>query len=177
MNISIAILVVLACAMASCRSVGGSTVDSSDYLVTFTVAPGLQQYFVKPLRAESDGSSDIVFLDCTIRHGEQAPDSAVINMSIISTDLLKSIDSCIITSGAVRLKNRSSIHLFSERQGSEFLSRFSLGVPAATLLAVFANPDWSITVASGGKNRTFTLSSAATEAVAEVDQQVFSLLR
>jgi hypothetical protein len=161
----------------SCRSIGGSDTDASDYLLTFAITPGLQQYFIKPISATSLVNDDELFLDCTMRHGAGAPDTSVLNFSVVSSDLLKNIDSFAIATASVRARNTSWQLLFNERSGDNILSRFSVGVRTSELLALTADPRWTITVTSAGKNYQFVLSTAGQKALSAVDHAVFSLLR
>jgi hypothetical protein len=160
----------------SCSTISGSSNDASEYFLNFTVASGLQQYYVKPMRAE--GTEDgYVLLDCTFRNGSGAPDTAAVNVSVISRIILKSLDSCVIANKHSKLVSKSCVHLFSERRDDMFISRFSLNVNTSDMLSLFRSPDWEVHVHSAGSGSVFTLTSESQRAVASLELNLVNILR
>lgn len=73
-------------------------------------------------------------------------DSAIVNFSIISPILYKSIDSLVISNGNVEIRNNRAEYLFNEKNNKEFVSRFTTNISLDEINKMFNNDEWEFNI-------------------------------
>jgi hypothetical protein len=177
LNNLVASLVIAICLFSSCGVKPGGTKSGGKLFETFFVGEQGTQYYIKPIVLTSPMNEDMR-VDFTFRHNNEIKeaDSSFINFTLIARKNVKNIDSLTFSSGGNLITIKNAKHLFSEKQKDYFLSRFTASGPLKSVSKSFDNADWKITTYTSGEVRLFTPSKKSRKKIAEIKDQVFSLL-
>lgn len=130
------IAVLLAMALSACMGVKhtGSKINST-YYTDFFIAPGVVQYFIKPLWYKAD--DDKLSLDFTFR--TDSTNSLVrVNLSIITNRVIRENDKLMLHLGQPS-KSPCCVMIFSEKRKNKIVYRYSSDFDYATVLQYFEN--------------------------------------
>lgn len=167
-------MVVLLC---GCFSVKPSTNKSGKkYFETFYVGVDGSQYFIKPVRLFSDTKNQEVLLDMTFRYKDEIKDSAVVNFSVTSTTLIKSIDSLKLTNKVTNISTSEINLLFNEKNKTGFTSRFTTTLLLSKIKDMFDENSWQLTLQNDELTTSFKPSKKAAKAIIALKDKVFILM-
>jgi len=140
-------IILLSLLFYGCLSVKpGASKSGKKYFETFYVGEEGTQYFIKPLLFENSESDKNLLLDIAFRYKKVIKDSAIVNFSIKSPILYKSIDSLVISNGNVEIRNNKIEHLFNEKTNKEFLCRFTTKISLDKINKIFNNDEWEFAI-------------------------------
>lgn len=133
--------------LSGCFSVKPTTTKSGkNYFETFYVGADGTQYYIKPLLFKDDDSNDELFVDITFRYKNEIRDSAIVNFSIKSQIIYKTIDSLKISNNLVVIKNDKIELLFNEKTRKEFVSRFTTKISLNEIKQLFNKDEWNFVI-------------------------------
>lgn len=143
---------------------------------TFYVGEEGIQYFIKPL-AFRNQETDLL-LDITFRHKDKVQDSATINFSIQSNELIKQIDTLTLSTTEVfsSIASNKIEYMFAERTKKGYISRFSTKIELITIEKLFKNSDWKLNVISKETAKKEYLPTSSTKKnIEKLNQNIFVL--
>lgn len=160
---------------SSCFSVKpGATKSGGKLYETFFVGEEGTQYFIKPLKFTNE-HSEFLKLDITCRYKTEIKDSAIVNISFLSNELFKSIDSLKIYNGEhATLINELNL-LFAERSKDMYSIRFSTKVNLADIKILFSRNDWGLIPYRNGESSLYTPQKATKKKIDKLNYEVFEL--
>lgn len=130
----------------SCLGVKSNIGNSGKKLVeTFYVGSEGTQYFIKPLTFNDDNKNQLI-LDVTFRYKDKIKDSASVNISLINTEIYRSIDSLKISNDSVTVVFDNLQFLFAERAAKKMNSRFSTKCELVDIYNLFDKNNWKMIV-------------------------------
>lgn len=163
--------------LVGCMSVKpGSTKSGKQYFETFYVGVEGTQYFIKPLLFENDEANKVLALDITFRYKDEIRDSAIVNFSIKSLEIYKSVDSLKITNSLMDIKSDNIDLLFNEKFSKGFVSRFTTKVPLDKMKKIFDNDEWELTIHNAAKSNTYKPHRKTQKAVNFLRENGFILM-
>lgn len=146
-QLKIAYFLLLLLLFNSCFSVKPSSIKSSEnYFETFYVGEQGTQYFIKPILFKSKNSNDELFMDFTFRYKNEIKDSVIVNFSVKSSFIYKTIDSLMISNKNTEIKSNEVELLFNEKDKTDFVSRFTTKFSLKDITEIFDNNDWVLTI-------------------------------
>lgn len=161
----------------SCLPIKPSAFKSGkNYFETFFVGEEGTQYFIKPVLFKNEKSNEDLILDITFRYKNEIKDSAILNFSIKSSLLYKTIESLKISNEKCEIENDQLVLLFNEKNKSGFTSRFSTKFSLKEIKNIFNNDDWLITIYEQNKINTYKPKRKTTKAINLVRDNVFILM-
>jgi len=122
-----------------------ATKSGKAYYESFFTEEGTM-YFIKPIEFEGTDKKDKLFADFTFRHQTELPDTAIVNLSIESTDILKKADRITFSNSSSEVSLEDISLLFNERKDKKFISRFSAKCPTNKLIAIIGDPSIQIKI-------------------------------
>jgi len=175
-KLSIAIL--LSFLFYGCLSVKPTTTKSGkNYFETFYVGEAGTQYFIKPLLFENNESNKDLFVDITFRYKKEIKDSAILNFSIKSPTLYKSIDSLAISNRIMDIKSDNVDFLFSEKTKKGFVSRFTTKIALDGVKEMFNNDEWDFTLYNKNQTVKYASNKKTNKAINTLKDKVFILMQ
>ena len=161
--------------LSSCFSVKpGATKAGGKLFETFFVGEEGTQYFIKPLKFTNEKSESLK-LDITFRYKNEIKDSAIVNLSFLSNDLFKSIDSLRIDNGEYSTLIKELNLLFAERSKDMYNIRFSTKVNLADIKKLFERNDWRFLQYRNGESTLYTPNKATKKKIDKLNYEVFEL--
>jgi len=143
---------------------------------TFYVGEQGMQYFIKPLVFESKDSE--LLLDITFRYKDKVQDSATLNFSVKGKDLIKQIDTFIISTttndSIFSVQSDKIEYMFAERKKDEYVSRFSTKMPLIEIQKLFKNSTWKATIKSKEiPTKQYVSISSTQKKIQKLNQSIF----
>lgn len=164
--------------LTGCMSVKPAGVKSGKNLFeTFYVGEEGTQYFIKPLVLFNPQNREELFIDFTFRYKNEVKDSVVINLSLLSSDIFRSIDSVSLSNITHTIKSNNSKLLFNEKKNKLFNSRFSTKISLIELINMFENDNWKITIYSNSTYSTYTSTKRTKKAIKNLQNKLFVLFQ
>lgn len=171
--VSSILLLIIACGCFSVKP--SSTKSGKKYFETFYVGDEGTQYFIKPISFKSEKSNEDAVLDFTFRYKSEIKDSAIVNFSIKSALIYKSIDSLKISNKNMEVKSDKIKLIFNEKKSS-FISRFSTKLSVKEVKDLFNNNEWVLVLYSRSQTEKFSPHRKATKAISVLSDKVFILM-
>lgn len=163
--------------LTSCMSVRPGGAKSGKKLYeTFFVGDEGTQYFIKPLAFTNERNEELK-LDFTFRYRNEIKDSAAINASFISNDLIRNIDSLKITNEFVNIVFKDMTYLFSEKKKNAYNNRFSAKTDLLKVTKLFNSIDWEIWMYKNGKPTRYSAAKKTEKSLDKLSQQLFVLFK
>jgi hypothetical protein len=161
----------------SCLSVKPSATKSGkNYFESFYTGESGTQYFIKPLVFIAKNSNDKLFIDFTFRYKNEIKDSVIVNFSIVSASMYRSIDSLIISNKNTYIESNSVDLLFNEKKKTTFLSRFTTRFSLKETNELFQNSEWIITLKNQNQKTPFRPSGKSNNAIVTLKNKLFVLM-
>ena len=161
----------------SCSSIKPTTTKSGkSYFETFYVGVDGTQYFIKPLSLKENTTKETLLVDITFRYKDQIKDSSIINFSIKSPTLYKSIKNLEITTKATNIKTNKVKLLFNEKSGDDFISRFTAKIPLNKTKEMFDHDDWTLTLHHPTQTKAYKTDKKTTKTIATLRKKIFILM-
>jgi hypothetical protein len=136
--------------LSSCLSIKPGGVKSGKNLYeTFFVGEAGTQYFIKPLTFGNNLNEELK-LDITFRYKNEIKDTAIVNISFLSKEILKNADSLIINNEAVTIIIKEIKYMFCERNKEIYNCRFSAKVSLFKLEKLFEHNKWNLILYRNG---------------------------
>lgn len=171
------LLLISAFSVSSCLSVKPSTTKSGKkYFETFYVGAAGTQYFIKPLLFQNTTPAEDLLLDITFRYRDEVKDSAIINFSIKSPIIYKTIDSLRLTTENRSITRSRFELLFNEKNKSGFTSRYSTRVSLQELKSLFDASVWNVFIYNKGQTNSYLAPQKTNKALQVVKDKVFVLM-
>ncbi|MCU0346710.1 MAG: hypothetical protein MUC59_07190 [Saprospiraceae bacterium] len=163
--------------LSSCMNVRPGGAKSGKKLYeTFFVGDEGTQYFIKPLAFTNERNEELK-LDFTFRYRNEIKDSAAINASFISNDLIRNIDSLKIMNNSVNIALKDMTYMFSERKKDAYNNRFSAKTDLLKVTKLFNGNDWQIWMYENGKQTRYAAAKKTEKSLAKLSQEVFVLFK
>jgi len=140
---------------------------------TFYVGEEGSQYFIKPISFSND--SDKLLIDFTFRYKDKIKDSAIVNISFFTNEIIKECDSLKITINKHFIVVENPKYLFSERKKDKYTSRFSLKIPVIDLYNFFNENYWEIISYYNNASVTFFSTKKTSKKIEKLNYHIFSL--
>lgn len=170
------ILLLLIC--TGCLSIKPSTTKSGkNYFETFYVGEEGTQYFIKPTLFKDEKSNEDLVLDITFRYRNEIKDSAIVNFSIKSSMIYKTIDSLKLSNKDIAIKSDKVELLFNEKNKTGFTSRYSTKFGLNEIKEMFTNDAWEVNIYNQNKITTFKPHRKTIKAINTVREKVFVLMK
>jgi hypothetical protein len=154
----------------------GAANSGKKFFESFFVGEEGIQYFIKPMAFVNADKSEKLMIDITFRYKSEVKDSATLNFSILSPQILKKID-------LAEIKNQSStIHiakvelLFNEKQKSKFISRFSAKILLSDLLLLFSANQWHFNIFQNNQKMQYFATSKTNRSILILRDNLFVLM-
>lgn len=164
--------------LTACISVKPAGVKSGKNLFeTFYVGEGGTQYFIKPLFFLNSQNKEELHIDFTFRYKNEVKDSVILNLSLLSSDIFKSIDSLSLSNTTYKIISKNNKLLFNEKRNKFFNSRFSTKISLIELNKMFGSDDWKIIVYSGGTYFTYASEKKTKKAIKKLQDKIFILFQ
>lgn len=171
------LLILLLLMFSGCLSIKPTTTRSGKkYFETFYVGEQGTQYFIKPILFKDEESNEDLFLDITFRYRNEIKDSAIINISIKSSIIYKTIDSLKLSNKDIQIKSSELKLLFNEKNKKEFTSRYSTKFSLNKIKEIFSNDAWEIIIYNQRKIITYQPHRKTNKAINAVKDKVFVLM-
>ena len=162
---------------SGCLSIKPSTTKSGkNYFETFYVGEEGIQYFIKPILFKDEKSKEDLILDITFRYKNEIKDSAIVNFSIKSTIIYKTIDSLKLSNKDIEIKSENIVLLFNEKNKTGFTSRHSTKFGLKEIKELFNNDAWEVTVYNQNKTAKYEPHRKAVRAINAFREKVFVLM-
>jgi len=160
-----------------CLSIKPSTTKSGKkYFETFFVGEEGTQYFIKPILFKDERSKEDLILDITFRYKNKIKDSAIVNFSIKSTYIYKTIDSLKFLNKNIDIKSDNILLLFNEKNKTGFTSRYSTKFSLKEIKEMFTNDMWEMTIYNQNKKTKYLPHIKTIRAINAVEEKVFVLM-
>ena len=160
----------------SCAGVkAGSTKSGKNLYQTFYVGDEGTQYFIKPLKLATDPEGYLA-LDATFRYKDEVKDSATINISFVTGETYKSIDSLKIENGDNAISAKEMKLVFVEREKTLYESRFFTKIALLEFKTLFKKNNWKIGLYKNGTATTyFTAAKKTRKKIDKLNYEIFEL--
>ncbi|GAB5465022.1 MAG: hypothetical protein Kapaf2KO_04580 [Candidatus Kapaibacteriales bacterium] len=159
--------------IVGCGSKAGSN-QSSDLYKSFYVGQNVNQYFIKPLTFEND-SGDLI-ADFTFKITESGTDSTTINYTILSDDIIKSLDSLTLSNSTISIPFTVKERFFLERDGDQYRVRFSSLLPNSDFFTLFQDSNWEVTTYNSGKSANYKSDGDTKDKIQELKKDLILLV-
>ncbi|MFV0541845.1 MAG: hypothetical protein ACK5MZ_11550 [Aestuariibaculum sp.] len=161
----------------SCFSVKpGSTKTAKHLYEEFFVGEEGTQYFIKPLAFKGEDNNEYLEMDFTFRYKKvlKDTDSASINISLITQNITKTVDSLLIGNGKTTIKIKNLDFLFTDRKKDLFLGRFNSKISLVDLDTLFKNSEWNLTLYNSNTSiLKFSSESSTKKNVEKINYELF----
>lgn len=172
-QLKLASLILISLIFNGCFSIKPTTTKSGkNYFETFYVGTEGTQYFIKPILFSDEKSNEDLIIDFTFRYKNEIKDSSIVNLSIKSPTIYKSIDSLKISNKVVVLKSNKIELLFNEKNKTGFTSRYSTKFSLNELKEIFNNDVWEITIYNQNQHTKFKPQRKTIRAINTVRDKV-----
>lgn len=153
----------------------GATKSAVTYYETFFVGEGKIQYYIKPLAFKSEEKkSENLEVDFTFQYKDELKDSVVVNFSLISESIYKTLDSVVIENdkGVAVLH---SVSLMFNRPKGDIISRFTAKCSQQELADIVNSKNVMIVVTNNGVKKVFTPAKKTVKILKSLDENLFIL--
>ncbi|WP_046757710.1 hypothetical protein [Kordia jejudonensis] len=161
------ILALVAFSLQSCVGVrsGGSSGKISKYVEEFFVGDNVFQYFVKPLKYDTDNQVD-AFVDATLRNKDKTTDSLTVNFTV-SLKTLDEIEQLVIKNSTDVVKISTIKTFFREPAEEEgfYDHRGSIQLPYSQYVDFLLNENHSIEIKTASERISIRPSKKALKAM------------
>ena len=162
---------------SGCLSIKPSTTKSGkNYFETFYVGEEGTQYFINPILFKDEKSNEDLILDITFRYKNEIKDSAVINFSIKSSIIYKTIDSLKLSNNDIKIERNQLVLLFNEKSKTGFTSRYSTKFSLKEIKEIYNNDAWEMIIYNQNKITTYKPHRKTIRAINTVRDRVFVLM-
>lgn len=169
------ILIPIMC--SGCLSIKPSTTKSGkNYFETFFVGEEGTQYFIRPILFKDEKSNEDLILDITFRYRNEIKDSAIVNFSIKSSIIYKTIDSIKLLSKDNKIESDQIVLLFNEKSKTGFTSRYSTRFSLNEIKEMFNNDAWEMIIYNENKITSYKPHRKTIRAINAVRDRVFVLM-
>ena len=161
----------------SCFSVKTSTTKSGKKLYeTYYVGESETQYFIKPLEFDGENKNDKMNLDFTFRYKNELKDSAVINISIVSDEIVRTAKSILFTGNNTSIIVVNPKLMFNEKNNEKFLSRFTAKISMKDLNELILNGIISVEIKCDAV-KLFKTNKLTEKKIISLKENVFILFK
>ncbi len=161
--------------LTGCPSVKPSGVKSGKNLFeTFYLGEGGTQYFIKPMIFYNTLNREEIHLDFTFRYKNIVKDSVIVNLSLHSSILFKSINSLRFANTTHKILRKDIRLLFNEKRNKQFNSRFYTKISLIEFNKLFDNEDWTIIVYT---NKTSNTYISEKKVIKKLQEKIFIILQ
>jgi hypothetical protein len=176
--VSFHFLLVIFLFLTSCTSVKPATTKGGmKFFETFFVGNEGTQYFIKPMAFQNEDKNTNLQIDFTFRYKDKVRDTAIVNFSIFSTTIYKSVDGLTLSNGktgGVFLERAELV--FNEKTKKGFVSRFSTRLPLKSLKQTFDQDNWIISVHQKEQLVKFFPEKKTKKKINTLRENVFSIM-
>ncbi len=153
-----------------------STKSEKNYFETFFVGEAGTQYYIKPILFKAEKSNEDLVLDITFRYRNEIKDSAIVNFSIKSSTIYKTIDSLKLSNNNQKIESEQIVLLFNEKSKTGFISRHSTKFSLKETKEMFNNDAWEIIIYNKNKITKYKPNRKTIRAINAVRDKVFILM-
>lgn len=172
--VSFILLLLMFC---GCLSIKPSTTKSGkNYFETFFVGDEGTQYFIKPILFIDEKSNENLILDITLRYRNEIKDSAIVNFSVKSSIIYKTIDSLKLSNKDIKIESDQLVLLFHEKSKTGFTSRYSTRFSLKEIKEMFNNDAWEMIIYNQNKITKYKPHRKTIKAINKIRDRVFVLM-
>ncbi|MGQ1946377.1 hypothetical protein ACT3CD_04655 [Geofilum sp. OHC36d9] len=161
--------------ITSCQNLYSTSKRQSKFYKTFFAGDEGIRYFIKPITLQNKKES--IDIDITFTSNTVLKDSATINYSLQTNQLINKLQKIFISNGTDTLYICNNHLLFLDRNKHNFTSRFSGRMPAEDLKKLFANNKWTATIISENQIKHFDSKKRAGKTIDFLNNYIFILLQ
>jgi len=151
----------------------GSVKSSKNLIETFYVGEDGTQYHIKPLTFTDSQNKEKIHLDFTFRYKNEVKDSVIINFSLLSSTIFKSIDSFSLSNTTTKTISKDIRLMFNEKRKDLFVSRFSTKISLVDFNKMFENTDWTIIVTNKDICNTYVSEKSTRKKITKLKEEIF----
>lgn len=146
--------------------------------ISFKLTDGEEgtQYFIRPILFKDEKSNEDLILDITFRYRNEIKDSAIVNFSIKSSIIYKTIDSIKLLSKDNKIESDQIVLLFNEKSKTGFTSRYSTRFSLNEIKEMFNNNAWEMIIYNENKITSYKPHRKTIRAINAVRDRVFVLM-
>lgn len=152
----------------------GGVKSGSSLYETFYVGEDGTQYFIKPLSFTGKNGDDIK-LDFTLRYKDQIKDSAIINLSFVTSENFNKVETISIQNDNVTTTLNNISFIFSERDNVKYNCRFTTRISLMELNKLFKNSNWNILSNRNQSSESYVATKATKSKIDKLDKKIFSI--
>jgi len=162
----------------NCVSIKPTSIKQGKKLFeSFYIGDGGTQYFIKPFKLTNSVKNEDLIIDFTIRHINKQSDTAIINYSILSIDLIKSVESIEFLNKKKFFKTNQNKLLFNERVNTKFISRFSTKISLTELIDLFNENSWDVKIHLENKINEYKAINKTKKIIHLLRENIFVLIQ
>lgn len=159
-----------------CLSIKPSTSKSdSKNFETFFVGEEGTQYFIKPVLFKNQTTGEQISIDFTFRIKDKIRDSAIVNFSIQSSSIFRSLTSIKISNTHIFATSKNIRLLYNEKNADGFRSRFSTNLNLNSLSTLFADNNWEVQLSNGNQTTMFAPNKKTLKTIVNIRENIFQL--
>jgi len=143
---------------------------------TFFAGDEGTQYFINPLSFSNPENKDEIQLDITFRYKNIIKDSATINFSILSPQVIKKLDSVSISNNYQTVTCSKINLLFNEKTKSDYKSRFTFKISVEHLNNLFQNYEWSVSTFKDSNKTSYLTNKKTKKIINKLKGEIFVIL-
>jgi hypothetical protein len=130
------------------------------------------QYFIKPLKFKKPNGEELL-LDITLRKKDKVTSSPILNFTILSNSYVRKIDKIQYINDDVSVKAKQIELLFNEKDGNEYVSRFSNSISSKNVAKLFGQENWKIKVYLNDTKIIYNASNRTSRIIEKLNQKLF----
>ncbi|GAA4450778.1 hypothetical protein [Rurimicrobium arvi] len=163
--------------LMGCLSIKPGAVKSGKNLYEmFAAKSGGTMYYIKPLEFVSINRKGTLAMDFTFRHADVNKDTVSLKFSAFDAEVIKQMDSVQISNGAQTVTFHNVEHMFSDWGHNEYINRFSIDAPLASVKSLFDAHPWKVTLFRDGKERHYNSVKKTDKNIPKLQKYVFAVL-
>jgi hypothetical protein len=154
----------------------GSRKGASSLYESFYAGEEGMQYFIKPLEFK-DNNKNKLLVDFTFRYKKEIKDSVIVNISVISENLIREFNALKITTKD-NIVSADTLNFFlSQIHNEDITSRFTTNIFLGDIVDIFESSDWVINIDTNYIKSEFYPTNKTKKIIKRLNQNLFILFR
>ncbi len=163
---------------SSCSAIKpASTNSGKTYFETFYVGEEGSQYFIKPLLFKTEKVNEQLLVDITFRYKNEIKDSAILNFSIVSPLIYKTVDSLKLLNKNLQIKTNKVKLLFNQKNTSDFISRFTTKFSLEEIKELFEHNEWKFILYNKNQSVEYLSNKKTNKTIFILKNNIFVLMQ
>jgi hypothetical protein len=169
--------ILISLTFSNCLSIKPSATKSGkNYFETFFVGEEGTQYYIKSILFKDKELNEDLMMDITFRYKNEIKDSSIVNISLKSSIIYKTIDSLKLSNKIIEIKSSKMELLFNEKNKTGFTSRYSTKFSLKEIKEIFNNDAWEVIICNKNKISNYKPTRKTMKVINTVREKVFILM-